>query len=73
MQEQKNQLAYDKGRLQSRVEELQREVQALANAQSELVQLRKVTAALEVNYKKVIVPGYASSRDEISPRYHRFP
>ena len=53
MMEQKNKLSYDKGRLTARVEDLQREVESLANAQSELTQLRKTAATMDANYKKV--------------------
>ena len=54
MMEQKNRLAYDKGRLQNRVDDLQREVESLANSQSEATQLRKVSSSLESNFKKVL-------------------
>ena len=53
MLEQKNKLAYDKGRLQSKVDQLQRDLESLANAQTELVQSKKLNASLEVKYHKV--------------------
>ncbi len=53
MIEQKNKLAYDKGRLQSRVDALQKELEGLANAQSEQVQVRKLATQLEAKYHKV--------------------
>ena len=53
MLEQKNKLAYDKGRLQSKVDQLQRDLESLANAQTELVQSKKLNASLEVKYHEV--------------------
>ena len=53
MLDQKNKLAYEKGRLQNGVKELQQEVERLASAQSELSQSRKMTTTLESSYKKV--------------------
>lgn len=60
MMEQKNKLAYDKGRLQNRVGELQREVESLASGQSELAQLRKLASTTESNYKKVSILNISS-------------
>lgn len=53
MMEQKNKLAYDKGRLQTKVDDLQRDLEGLAGVQNELIQLRKSYAALESRYSKV--------------------
>ena len=53
MLEQKNKLAYDKGRLQSKVDQLQRDLESLANAQTELVQSKKLNVSLEAKYHKV--------------------
>ncbi|XP_051874578.1 coiled-coil domain-containing protein 150 [Pristis pectinata] len=53
MSESKNKLAYDKGRLQSRVQQLQEELQHRSDASSENVQLRKVNALLETKYSQV--------------------
>ncbi|XP_066297644.1 coiled-coil domain-containing protein 150-like isoform X2 [Branchiostoma lanceolatum] len=48
----KNRLAYDKGKLQTKVDQLQQELESLANAQSEVVHLRKVNAAVEAKFNK---------------------
>jgi predicted nuclease with TOPRIM domain len=53
MLEQKNRLAYDKGRLQTKVDHLQSELESLANSQIELMQLRKNNQTLEAKYSKV--------------------
>ena len=50
---QKNKLAYDKGRLQSKVDQLQKDLESLANAQTDLVQARKLNTTLETKYHKV--------------------
>ncbi|XP_067898324.1 coiled-coil domain-containing protein 150 isoform X1 [Heterodontus francisci] len=51
--ESKNKLAYDKGRLQARVEQLQEELQCMLNANSENVQLRKFNTVLETKYTQI--------------------
>ncbi|MBN3298522.1 CC150 protein, partial [Amia calva] len=48
--ESKNKLAYDKGRLQTRVEQLQTELQALGDARADCAQQRKLCTALETKY-----------------------
>ncbi|XP_038061280.1 coiled-coil domain-containing protein 150-like isoform X2 [Patiria miniata] len=48
----KNRLAYDKGRLQSRVAQLQEELQSLASARTEGLQLQKANAAMQAQYAK---------------------
>ena len=50
MMEQKNKLAYDKGRLQS---QLQAELESLAHAQTDLTQAKRTIAALEAKITKV--------------------
>ncbi|XP_053900403.1 coiled-coil domain-containing protein 150 isoform X4 [Malaclemys terrapin pileata] len=51
----KNKLAYDKGKLQTKVQQLEEELQSLADAHSENSQLRKLNAALETKYTQVNV------------------
>ncbi|XP_067851439.1 coiled-coil domain-containing protein 150 [Heptranchias perlo] len=51
--ESKNKLAYDKGKLQTRVEQLQKELQHISDANSENVQLRKINTVLETKYTQV--------------------
>ncbi|XP_019347795.1 coiled-coil domain-containing protein 150 isoform X4 [Alligator mississippiensis] len=46
----KNKLAYDKGKLQTKVQELEKELQSLADAHLENSQLRKLNTALETKY-----------------------
>ena len=53
MLEQKNKLAYDKGKLETKVEQLQREMENLATAQVDLAQLRKLHNATEAKLNKV--------------------
>ena len=53
MMEQKNKLAYDKGRLQSKVDQLQAELESLAHAQTDLTQAKRTIAALEAKITKV--------------------
>ncbi|KAM4694687.1 coiled-coil domain-containing protein 150 [Discoglossus pictus] len=48
--ESKNKLAYEKGKLQSTVDQLQSELQSVCDAQSENVQLRRLNTALETKY-----------------------
>ncbi|XP_060689897.1 coiled-coil domain-containing protein 150-like [Hemiscyllium ocellatum] len=48
--ESKNKLAYDKGRLQARVEQLQEELQCMSDVNSANVQLRKFNTVLETKY-----------------------
>ncbi|XP_078419943.1 si:dkey-75b17.1 [Cetorhinus maximus] len=48
--ESKNKLAYDKGRLQARVEQLQEELQCMSEANSENIQLQKFNTVLETKY-----------------------
>ncbi|XP_077998846.1 coiled-coil domain-containing protein 150-like [Glandiceps talaboti] len=52
MLESKNRLAYEKGRLQTKVDHLQEELSTLANAKTEVVQLRKMNSALETKFTK---------------------
>ncbi len=66
MIEQKNKLAYDKGRLQSRVDALQKELEGLANAQSEQVQVRKLATQLEAKYHKVLFHDIALAIEDRS-------
>ena len=54
MMEAKQQLAYDKGRLESTVEQLRAELQGLASSNQEAIQLRKTNAALEAKCTKVV-------------------
>ncbi|XP_019378426.1 PREDICTED: coiled-coil domain-containing protein 150, partial [Gavialis gangeticus] len=49
----KNKLAYDKGKLQTKVQELEEELQSLVDAHSENSQLRKLNTALETKYTQV--------------------
>nr|XP_014344292.1 PREDICTED: coiled-coil domain-containing protein 150 [Latimeria chalumnae] len=49
----KNKLAYDKGKLQTKVQQLQEELESLADAQSNNHQLRKLNTALEAKYNQV--------------------
>uniref|UniRef100_A0A8C8VGM3 Coiled-coil domain containing 150 n=1 Tax=Pelusios castaneus TaxID=367368 RepID=A0A8C8VGM3_9SAUR len=49
----KNKLAYDKGKLQTKVQQLEEELQSLADAQSENSHLRKLNTALETKYTQV--------------------
>ncbi|XP_064418253.1 coiled-coil domain-containing protein 150 [Latimeria chalumnae] len=48
----KNKLAYDKGKLQTKVQQLQEELESLADAQSNNHQLRKLNTALEAKYNQ---------------------
>ncbi|XP_013416003.1 coiled-coil domain-containing protein 150-like [Lingula anatina] len=52
MTEQKNKLAYEKGKLQSKLEQLQRDMESLSGSKAELAQLRKINQALEGKYTK---------------------
>ncbi|XP_043361439.1 coiled-coil domain-containing protein 150 isoform X4 [Dermochelys coriacea] len=49
----KNKLAYDKGKLQTKVQQLGEELQSLADARSENSHLRKLRTALETKYTQV--------------------
>ncbi|XP_073162363.1 coiled-coil domain-containing protein 150 isoform X7 [Lepidochelys kempii] len=49
----KNKLAYDKGKLQTKVQQLGEELQSLADARSENSHLRKLNTALETKYTQV--------------------
>ncbi|XP_026503426.1 coiled-coil domain-containing protein 150 isoform X3 [Terrapene carolina triunguis] len=51
----KNKLAYDKGKLQTKVQQLEEELQSLADAHSENSHLRKLNTALETKYTQVNV------------------
>ncbi|KAM9123408.1 coiled-coil domain-containing protein 150 isoform 4-T5 [Pangshura tecta] len=51
----KNKLAYDKGKLQTKVQQLEEELQPLADAHSENSHLRKLNTALETKYTQVNV------------------
>ncbi|XP_030436757.1 coiled-coil domain-containing protein 150 isoform X6 [Gopherus evgoodei] len=51
----KNKLAYDKGKLQSKVQQLEEELQSLADAHAENSHLRKLNTALETKYTQVNV------------------
>ncbi len=55
MLEQKNKLAYEKGRLQSKVDQLQKEVEQLAGAHTDSVGLGKMKQALEAKLNKVTI------------------
>ncbi|CAH2248401.1 Hypothetical predicted protein [Pelobates cultripes] len=50
LMESKNKLAYEKGKLQSTVEQLKAELQSLGDANNENSQLRKLNTALETKY-----------------------
>ncbi|XP_074654450.1 coiled-coil domain-containing protein 150-like isoform X1 [Tubulanus polymorphus] len=52
MMEQKNRLAYDKGRLETRVDQLQAEIQTLSFKQNDFVQLQKTKDAIETKFEK---------------------
>ncbi|EMP24362.1 hypothetical protein UY3_18600, partial [Chelonia mydas] len=49
----KNKLAYDKGKLQTKVQQLGEELQSLADVRSENSHLRKLNTALETKYTQV--------------------
>ncbi|MBN3314676.1 CC150 protein, partial [Atractosteus spatula] len=49
----KNKLAYDKGKLQARVEQLQEELLAVGNAKADCAHQRKLCTALENKYSQV--------------------
>ncbi|XP_044147794.1 coiled-coil domain-containing protein 150 isoform X1 [Bufo gargarizans] len=49
----KNKLAYEKGKLQSTVEQLQSDLQSFGDAQSENSKLRQLNAALQARYTQV--------------------
>ncbi|XP_078521516.1 coiled-coil domain-containing protein 150 [Lissotriton helveticus] len=49
----RNKLAYEKGRLQARVHQLEDELESLGDAWSENTQLRKINTALEAKYSQV--------------------
>uniref|UniRef100_A0A452HT83 Uncharacterized protein n=1 Tax=Gopherus agassizii TaxID=38772 RepID=A0A452HT83_9SAUR len=51
----KNKLAYDKGKLQTKVQQLEEELQSLADAHAENSHLRKLNTALETKYTQVNV------------------
>lgn len=51
--EQKNRLAYDKGKLQTRVDQLQAELESLGDTKAELAKLTRHNSELENKYKKV--------------------
>ncbi|XP_053566311.1 coiled-coil domain-containing protein 150 [Bombina bombina] len=51
--ESRNKLAYEKGKLQSTVDQLQSKLQSVCDAQSENSQLRKLNNALEAKYTQV--------------------
>ena len=53
MMEQKNKLAYDKGKLQTRLEQVQGQLESCAAAQAELQQLQRAHAALDGKHSKV--------------------
>ncbi|XP_043926438.1 coiled-coil domain-containing protein 150 [Protopterus annectens] len=50
--ESRNKLAYDKGKLETKVQQLQEELQSLTTTQSESVQLRKLNIALDAKYNQ---------------------
>nr|XP_014426371.1 coiled-coil domain-containing protein 150 isoform X5 [Pelodiscus sinensis] len=49
----KNKLAYDKGKLQNKVQQLEEEMQSLADARSENNHLHKLNTALEIKYTQL--------------------
>ncbi|GCB62920.1 hypothetical protein scyTo_0007306 [Scyliorhinus torazame] len=51
--ESKSKLAYDKGRLQARVEQLQEELQCMSEANSQNVRLQKFNTVLESKYTQI--------------------
>ena len=53
MVEQKNKLAYEKGKLQAQVDSYQHELESLAGAQTELTQYKRITTSLEAKLSKV--------------------
>uniref|UniRef100_W5MR79 Si:dkey-75b17.1 n=1 Tax=Lepisosteus oculatus TaxID=7918 RepID=W5MR79_LEPOC len=50
----KNKLAYDKGKLQARVEQLQEELLAVGNAKADCAHQRKLCTALENKYSQIL-------------------
>ena len=55
MLEAKNRLAYEKGGLQTQVEQLQSQMENLASANTDYAKLKKANTLLETNYQKVAV------------------
>ena len=55
MLEQKNRLAYDKGRLQKAVEQLQEDMELCGSSEAELGKLKECHRVLEAKYTKVCV------------------
>ena len=53
MMEQKNKLAYDKGKLQTRLEQVQAQLEQCAGASAELQTLQRAHAALDAKHNKV--------------------
>ena len=53
MVEQKNKLAYEKGKLQTQVDSYQQELESCAAAQATLAQQKRITATLEGKLCKV--------------------
>ena len=53
MLEAKNRLAYEKGCLQTQVEQLQSQMENLASANTDYAKLKKANTLLETNYQKV--------------------
>ncbi|XP_014426371.2 coiled-coil domain-containing protein 150 isoform X5 [Pelodiscus sinensis] len=51
----KNKLAYDKGKLQNKVQQLEEEMQSLADARSENNHLHKLNTALEIKYTQLSI------------------
>ncbi|XP_043851747.1 coiled-coil domain-containing protein 150 [Dromiciops gliroides] len=51
--ESKNKLAYEKGKLQTKVKQLQKEINSLADTRSENDELRKMNKALETKYAQM--------------------
>ena len=68
MLEQKNKLAYDKGKLESKVEQLQREMENLASAQVDLSQLRKLQNSTEAKLNKVCVLQAKLNKSQFSSK-----
>ena len=53
MLEQKNRLAYEKGRLEKKVEQLQHDLESHSSMEAELNRLKKCHKVLEAKYTKV--------------------
>lgn len=55
MMEQKNKLAYENGRLQSQVSQLQGQLELMTSTQDEASQYRKMNDGIQIRYDKVFL------------------